>query len=128
MNVFPADLQRFLAESIDSVEQLEVLLLLRGKPEQAWSAEEVSRALYTHPDAALRRLAALQTHGLLVVEGDGPERKYRYAPSSPDRAGLVDRLAALYKERRVAVITLIYSTPPDQVQAFADAFRLRKEK
>jgi hypothetical protein len=119
---------RFVFEAIDSVEQLEVLLLLRKHPERSWGGGDVSRALYTHPLAAARRLTALHAQGLLTSETVGPDVRFRYAPSSPERAEVVDRLAALYKERRVAVTTLIYSKPPDQVQAFADAFRLRKKE
>jgi hypothetical protein len=37
------------------------------------------------------------------------------------------QLAALYQERRVAVITQIYSKPVKKVQTFADAFRFRRE-
>lgn len=39
-------------------------------------------------------------------------------------------LARAYAERHIAVIDLIFSRPPDNsdpVQAFADAFRFRKE-
>lgn len=127
MTDFPLDVRRFIADSIDSVEQLEVLLLLRRSSDRAWSTDEVSRAVYTHPNAAARRLAALLGLGLLTANGEGPERRYRYAPADPAKSETVDRLAMLYQERRVAVITLIYSKPLDQVQAFADAFRLRRE-
>jgi hypothetical protein len=41
---------------------------------------------------------------------------------------LVRRLDEVYKVRRVAVITLIYSKPDDPAQAFANAFRIRKEE
>jgi hypothetical protein len=44
---------------------------------------------------------------------------------APDQ--LIDQLADLYQQRRVAVITQIYSRPVKNVQTFADAFRLRKE-
>ena len=40
---------------------------------------------------------------------------------------LVGSLEKVYEERRVSVITLIYSKPVDKVRTFADAFRLRKD-
>jgi hypothetical protein len=40
---------------------------------------------------------------------------------------LLGELARHYQERRVAVITEIYSNPVKKVQTFADAFRLRRE-
>jgi hypothetical protein len=36
-------------------------------------------------------------------------------------------LADTYRERRVAVITVIASKPMENVRAFSDAFRLRKK-
>jgi hypothetical protein len=41
---------------------------------------------------------------------------------------VVARLADTYRERRVAVVSLIASKPIDNVRAFSDAFRLRKRK
>jgi hypothetical protein len=34
----------------------------------------------------------------------------------------------MYRERRVAVITLIASKPIENVRAFSDAFRIRRNK
>ena len=122
---FPADVERFLLQNITSVDQLEVLLLLRADPGRTWSPAAVSRELATQPEAAAQRLADLQALRL-VVPAEGHDRPYRYAPATDDLRAQVDRLAQVYKERRVAVITLIYSKPHSQAQAFADAFRLRK--
>lgn len=41
---------------------------------------------------------------------------------------MVDRLAEVYKERRVAVIAHIDSRPLGQVRAFSDAINSREEK
>lgn len=124
---FPEEVRRFILDHISSVEQLEVLLLLKGSAPREWTAKAVSQALYTQPEAAAMRLADLQTRGLLAVR-EGPERQYNYLPGTPELAGTVNRLAEVYRERRVTVITMIYSKPSSPVQAFADAFRLRKEK
>jgi predicted ArsR family transcriptional regulator len=121
------NVSRLLAEHIDSVEQLEILLLVHGAPERAWSAAEVAEALYTHPDSAGRRLDALGASGLLVRDAaDG--RCWRYRPRTEKLHAAVGDLAATYAERRVAVITLIASRPMDNVRAFSDAFRLRKKE
>src|SRR5687768_16699022 len=62
----PEDVRRFLLQCIDSVEQLEVLLLLHGAPAQAWNAEAVAQALYSNPDSIARRLAGLHANGLVA--------------------------------------------------------------
>ena len=49
-------------------------------------------------------------------------------PQATPIAQLIERLNRVYQERRVAVTTEIFSKPIDFVKAFADAFRLRKEK
>lgn len=122
---FPDDVRRFILDIINSVEQLETLLLLRGQPDREWSAQAVSQALYTQPEAAAMRLTDLHARGLLTVT-EGPERLYRYRPATGDQDRLIGQLADVYRERRVAVISLIYSKPLNQVQAFADAFKFRK--
>jgi hypothetical protein len=124
---FPENIRRFLTDHINSVEQLEVLFLLRKAADREWTAAAVSQALYTPPDSAARRLADLRSLGLLTAT-EGPDPAYRYQPATEGLAQLADQLAQVYEERRVTVISLIYSKPHANVQAFADAFRLRKEK
>jgi predicted ArsR family transcriptional regulator len=125
-DTFPEDLRRFIAEYISSVEQLEVLLLLKNRADRDWSAEEISQALSSQPSAIRMRLNDLTSHGLLQQKM-GAER-FRYQPATPELDRLTVQLAEAYHLRRVSIITLIYSTPRTQVQAFADAFRLRKDK
>jgi hypothetical protein len=120
----PEALRRFLADRIDSVEQLEILLLLARDPDIEWMPADVARALYTHPDSAGRRLAVLHLQGLLARSEAGA---YRYAASGTDAGELVEQLAVAYRERRVSVIGLIASRPMDNVRAFSDAFRLKRE-
>jgi hypothetical protein len=123
---FPEDVRQFIAEHINSVAELEVLLLLKGQPDRTWSADDISRALYTTPEMAATQLAELQARGLLgAAEG---VRVYQYRPGSEELHRLISRLEEIYQQRRVSVITQIYSKPVDRVRTFADAFRLRKEK
>jgi hypothetical protein len=123
----PEVLERVLAfvrEYIDSVDQLEILLLLRGGPEREWTAEEISRALSTSEASVVARLAYLQSVGL--VEMKRPSH-YRYAPKSQDVAQVMEEVSAAYAQYRVRIINLIYSKPIDKIRTFADAFKLRKE-
>src|SRR5690606_42096918 len=62
----PDDVVEFLAQSIDSVEQLEVLLLLHQNPATEWTAESVARHLYREPTSVGRRLGVLRLLGLLL--------------------------------------------------------------
>ena len=46
-SVFPEAVRSFILEHINSVEQLEVLLLLKNQPDREWTAEAVSQAVYS---------------------------------------------------------------------------------
>lgn len=127
MGEFPNDTKRFLADYITSVDQLEALLLLSGQPGRAWDAADLSRELYIAPEAAAARLADLQTLGFLA-RTEGPVASYSYQPRTADLSRGVSQLAEVYKQRRAAVITMIYSKPLKHVQSFADAFKFWKEK
>ena len=115
------DLREFIV-ACGSVSQLEVLLLLRGRPD-AWSSARLANELRIAPRAAATQLAALHDWGLLVAEPD--DGTYRYAPRDPEMAALVERVATAYAQRRVSVIRLIYSQPA-AVRQFSESFRLRR--
>ncbi len=123
----PPRVQRFIAAHIDSIEKLEVLLLLRAHADRAWTPAAVSQELRIAETSAARRLMDLAARGLLAVEGGSPAA-YRYGPEDAEDAVTVDELAESYGTRRVSVITFIFSRPLDTVRGFADAFRLKKDK
>lgn len=123
---FPSDVQRFIEQNIESLAQLEALLLLRNEPERQWEASEVGKALYVPPEMADALLAEFIKRGFASATPPDAVR-YAYQTIDAETDDLIDRLAAIYRERRVAVISLIYSKPLNKVQTFADAFRLRKE-
>jgi len=123
----PPTVVRFVTECIHSVEQLEVLLLVRTRTSPPWTAEEVSRELRTTPDAATSRLEDLTARKLLHVAPGTSPKQYDFAPSDADTRTAIDLLAALYPARRYSIIELIFSRPVDPIRAFADAFRLRKD-
>ncbi len=125
MTGLPEDVHRFLHQNIDSVEQLEVLLLLWRSPQRGWTSDDVATAVYSHPSSVVRRLAMLLGQGLLREQEPGC---YQYAPRTADLHDTVTRLEHMYRERRVAVITLIASKPIENVRAFSDAFRIRRKK
>ena len=80
------------------------------------------RQVLEHVEQRFQRLLGA---GLLREAGAG---QVQYAPRSAELDRVVARLADTYRERRVAVVSLIASKPIDNVRAFSDAFRLRKRK
>lgn len=120
----PEEVRRFLANHVNSVEQLEVLLLLRRTADRDWTAAQVADELRIDRASARRRLYDLHRAGLVGLYTSGTEGRFRYDPSDA-HAEAVDRLADIYVTHRVAVITFIISKPLDEIRSFADAFRIR---
>ncbi len=118
-------MRRLIAEHIDSVEQLEILLLLYQHPERSWSEESVARELRISPMSAGDRLKDM-ARAAILSKVQGSEGEYRYTPDA-QMGEAVAGLAAAYSERRVTVINLIFSKPVDKIRTFADAFRLRRD-
>lgn len=121
---FPTDVRQFIGQNIESLAQLESLLLLRRDAQQTWNSAALAKILYITPEMAAILLLDLARRGFATSVGDG----YRYQVKSEDVDRAIGQLARLYEDRRVAVISAIYSKPLDKVQTFADAFRLRKEE
>ena len=125
----PRDVERFIIDHIETVEMLSVLLLLYADPNRSWSAVEVGTESRTNEWSAQMHLEDLFRRGLLRSEGEQPARFQFETRFST----IVDTVARTYRERRAAVITTIYTKPdeplpPDPIQAFADAFKLKKDK
>ncbi|MCP3100929.1 hypothetical protein LZ198_18820 [Myxococcus sp. K15C18031901] len=119
--------QRFITTHIDSLEKLEVLLLLRSQSGKEWTASSVSLELRITDSSAAARLADLTERKLLVSDGGTPP-VYRFSPASSEDVQAVTELAAVYGARRVSVISFIFSRPLDKVRGFAEAFVLKKDK
>jgi hypothetical protein len=124
--MIPDDVARFILEKIDTIAQLEALLLLRGDPNRTWSSSILSQRLYTSEKETVDALERLCAAGLTVPLRSNPIL-YRYEPISPELRALVDRTAEAYSKHLVPVTNLIHSKPKTRVQEFADAFRIRKE-
>ena len=119
----PEHVRRFIVEAIDSVPELEALLLLRTARDRRWSPEDAGARLYVSLPVATHVLSALTARGLLVGEDD----TFRYAPVRPELEAVIADLATAYSEHLIAVTRLIHGKPAPSVRQFADAFRLRKE-
>jgi len=121
----PEDVERFLAEHIESAEQLDALVLLYSSPERSWTADALSQALFSVPQSAAKSLERLEARGFAASDG-APVPAYRYAAGGSD-AARVAGVAAAYRANRAGVIRLLFARKVDPVRSLADAFRLRKD-
>lgn len=125
--VFSEELERFIAGEINSLEQLEILLLLSGNPHKWWTATGVYEVIKSSVQSVQDRLNEMAERGLLTKEVD-IEVRYQFSPKNEQVWKVTSELRDAYKERSVKVVQAIYNKPPDAVQEFARAFRLRKDK
>jgi 23S rRNA C2498 (ribose-2'-O)-methylase RlmM len=121
-DLIPAELRQFLVGNIDSIAQLEALLLLRAAPGTLWTAQEAAKRLYITEQDAAAILTQMAAQGLLTREADG----FRFAPQSDDLSRMVDLLAEHYRRHLIAITNLIHAKPR-RIRQFADAFKLKKD-
>lgn len=122
----PAPVLRFIDACIDTVPQLETLLMMREQPGRAWSADEVAARVYIPVAEAAGVLEALRRRGLVAVAAAGTACKI----SLPDEARrrLIDEVARAYRSNLIRVATLIHEKPPASLKEFARAFDLKKDR
>lgn len=126
LSELPRDVQQLLAEQIRSIEQLEIVLLLRDSMDRRWTASEVYQKVRSSERSVSYTLDELARRGLLA-RIDQPQPLFQFAPRTPELRTAIDELARLYSERRVRIVEAIYSLPISAVDEFAKAFRLRKD-
>lgn len=120
----PNDVKLFILNHIDSIAQLEGLLMLRSDPQRTWNAESMARELYIDQERATALLAHLTEQGFLVEAA--PPLSYRYQPQTAELKEKTEILAGLYRRHLVQISNLVHSKR-HKVQGFANAFRIRKE-
>jgi hypothetical protein len=122
----PEAVRTLLAERLDSIAQLELLLLLHRTAPEAWQAAMLAAELRLETAWTQRQLVQLRDAGLLVEDPPG-SGTFRFEAADVALGKAVEALAICYAERRVTVVSLLYSRPRDPIRVFADAFRIRRE-
>lgn len=117
------DVLRFIAASFPSVWALELLLALK-REQRLWTCNELLASLRASDLVIRKALDALVAAGLASAEGEG----VRYQPVSRDAAAWVDRTEELYRTRPNKVRRAIVSASTSSATAFADAFKLRRDR
>ena len=117
------DVLRFIAASLPSVWALELLLALK-REHRAWTRPELISTLRASDLVVSRALDGLVAAGLASVEDDGAT----YLPANSDLETCVLRVEELYRTRPNMVRRAIVSASTSSAAAFADAFKLRRDR
>ena len=121
----PAEAKQFIRTYIQSLEQMEILALMRAERERSWTAPSVYEVILSNERSVAARLANFVERGLLVETGDNP-KTYRYMPRTTELDQAVGATLQAYKDRRVLVTETIFRPDHDPAKSFADAFRFKQ--
>lgn len=118
--------ERLLTVAIETVERLELLLVLRRERPKAFTAKSL-RSGFSARGAVDSNLAFLCGRGFLGVT-IGNDLVYEYRPISTKIEQQVTEIADAWQTRRAEVARLLGAAggPRDAASAFADAFRIRR--
>lgn len=119
-----ADVAAFLDAHIDSIPQLEMLLLLHEGRASVWSIEQIAARIYLEPARVQPLLRGLQSHGLVAAADGGT---YRYAESA-DHQIVVGGLTRAYRTDLIGVTRFVHAKASRSVLEFARAFDLKKDR
>jgi hypothetical protein len=121
--LLPGPVREFLLTRIDSIAQLEALVLLCSEPSRSWTAAEIARRLYVDESACVAILNSLMRQQLLRSD----EGRYEFWCESEALAETVAQVSEHYAKHLIPVTNLIHSKPA-RIREFANAFRISKEK
>ena len=114
---------RFIAASFPSVWALEVLIALKREGSSCTRTQLVEQ-LRASELVVSNALEALVAAGLVSIEAD----RANYLPVTEEVRRYVDRVEQLYASRPNAIRRAIVATGRSNADAFADAFKLRRER
>ena len=115
----------FIGQYITSLEELEILLLLRKEPNRSWTAEQVFKVTQTNVVSVADRLKNLASSGFLAAE-DSFSAAFRFRPKTPELAERATELERAYTLSKYKVVEAIFSAPKGQAQHFADSFKFKR--
>jgi hypothetical protein len=116
----------FIRERIETVPQLEALLMMSTYRDRTWTANDIASRVYTTLATGQAILEALQRRGLVVPEASSDA--FRYSPSDETEAQLVNRVGEVYRANLIFIATFIHDKAPSSVQEFARAFDFKKDR
>jgi hypothetical protein len=118
----PEDIREYITRHVDSIAQLEALLLLRSQPNESWDLLKLAQRLYISEPEVSHALAHLIDARVVSVN----DRTFAYEPA-PDVRDIVERVAETYRRHLIPVTDMIHAKP-SRIHQFADAFKFRRDR
>ena len=125
--VLSKEIKEFIDANIRSVEDLEILLLVRSDPKHNWDALEVSSKLSIDPILASNHLMALYLNSLIKHdEGRGHLTHFRYNVHQHSNEKLLSELEQIFSKHRSEVVEYIGASRRHQIHASSETFGQKK--
>ena len=125
-------LRRFLLEHVETFEELELLIVMSGRPGEAVTEQGAATHIGCTADVARDALRHLVERGFLVPDPATNGPPFRYGPSDADLQLGVDQIRRLHKRSWSALAQLMSTNAVERMrrnlQAFADAFVLGRKR
>ena len=128
MNIGEEEIYRFILNQIDSVPQMEALLLVWESRPKKWAENEIAKRLYIGIDAVRNIMQELVRRRLLAADTQQSVKQYFYESKAEDLDSLIEAVAATYRHDLVRVSTFIHTKASSAVRDFAKAFKFTKER
>ena len=128
----PQPVRELLECHIDSIEKLEVLLILHGGRDRGWTTRELT-ARFNRPVPIGRALQSLKDCGLAQTRARDPDAQHVYEPANPALDEAATALVRAYRDHPIAVIRFMSANAIERLRrsamrAFSDAFVSRNRK
>jgi hypothetical protein len=123
-SVLSGELEQFIRRHVRSLSALELFLLVHRTAGRSWTAGELNRELRSSLQLVVDVLNEFERAAL--VRRDANDH-YRWEPANPELQRLGDRLAEAYAIYPFSVVKAIYAPQVDQIQALADAFKIKRD-
>lgn len=120
-----AGVTHFISEYVDTLEKLDLLVLLIHSADRWWDAPSAAEALGTTSGAARQILEHFATQNLLEIRVTGDVR-YRFQPGDSQLEAATREFANTYRTNRLGVLRIVTGSRHD-LRDFADAFRIRRD-
>jgi MarR family len=101
----PRAVEAFLLKYIDSIPELESLLLVRAEPAMVWQPATLAARLHVDVQAATTVLNALERRGLLSRREAG----FIYAPKSGELDAAIEALTGAYRRLLIPITSIVHA-------------------
>jgi hypothetical protein len=125
-SAIPDEVLKFISTHIDSVPQLEVLLLMWREPTRTWTIHDIASRIYVASDVAAQIVQPLAQRRL-IRHPDGDTTHYQFDPQWDRERQLMQRVAQAYQRQLIEVATFIHCRASSSVREFARAFDFKKD-